>query len=81
MGISRATLPGEQDHGSFQKNTLRYGNPDNVNKTLSCYSILHDDGLDKAMNVLVYKLAVGPNDSLLVKTNSDYTVEITKIQG
>lgn len=81
MGIHRAALPGEQDHGSFQKNTLRYGNPDNINKSLSCYAILHDDGLDKGMNVLVYNLPVSPNDSLLIKTNADYTVEITKIQG
>jgi hypothetical protein len=81
MGINRIALPGETDRGQFKSRQMTYSNPDNIVKSLSCFSILHDDAMEKAFNILAHNLSAAFQDSLLMQTNADFTFTIKKVQG
>jgi hypothetical protein len=81
MGVNREALPNEKDYATVNKNSITYGNPDNITKELSCYSIFHDDNKDKAFNILTSKLKMNFQDSIITTTHQNFTYSIQKVTG
>lgn len=76
MGISREAMLSEKDNFTIKRKQITYGNPDNINKNITCHFVQTHDGASQSVNIVANQIAITPNDSLITKTPYDYAYQI-----
>lgn len=81
MGITRLSLPSENDNGTLMSRFISYGNPDNVTKHFAGYLSQLASDMSQGTNILASNITAQPGDSFLTENPSEYVYKITRIAG